>query len=173
MIRELAKKFSAMKELVGDVIAEIKFQRGNFSEGVEILKSHRSMKLICAATSNEKLLVKFITPNREIKAAIGMRIQSEKKTWRTFTAAEVINFVDEVGDSNKIHRFNPPIVPGFLILEEILRQENFSSCNVLNLKFKHFITAGEPLTLNCAENKSEILSAGEVKVIIRKLQEMN
>ena len=48
MIRELAKKFSAMKELVGDVIAEIKFIRGNFSEGVEILKSHRSMKKICA-----------------------------------------------------------------------------------------------------------------------------
>lgn len=169
MIRNLFKKLSVMKELVGDVIAEIKFSRGNFSEGVEVLKSYRSMKLICAANSNEKLLVKFITPSREIKAAIGTRIQSDKKTWRIFTSAEVTNFVNEVGDSNEIHRFNPPIVPGFLIFEEILNHENFSSCNVLNLKFKHFITAGEPLTLIFAEDKSEILSAGEVKVVIRKI----
>ena len=168
MVRELARKISALTEIVRDVIAEIEFTRGKFKVGVEILKSHRAMKLICAATSNVKISVKFITPQKKIRAAIGMRIQSDKKTWRTFTASEVENFVDEVDDANEIYRLNPPIVPGFLILESILSHEKFSTADSLKLKFKHFITAGEPLTLQIGDDKSEILSAGEVKVVIRQ-----
>ena len=168
MIRKAARKISALTEIFGDVIAEIEFTRGKFSEGVEILKSHRSMKLICATTSEVKISAKFITPQKKIRAAIGTRIQSDKKTWRTFTEAEVTDFVEDVDDENEIYRFNPPIVPGFLILESILNHEKFSAANSLKLKFKRFITAGEPLTLQFGEDKTEILSAGEVKVIIRQ-----
>ena len=168
MIRELARKFSALKEISGDVTAEMEFTRGKFTEGVEILKSHRNMKLICASKSNVKISVKFITPQKKIRAAIGTRIQSDKKTWRTFTASEVENFIDEVDDTNEIYKLNPPIVPGFLILESILNHEKFSAANTLKLKFKHFITAGEPLTLQLDDKKSVILSAGEVKVVIHQ-----
>lgn len=168
MIRELARKISALNEILDDVIAEMEFTRGKFIESVEILKSHRAMKLICAATADVTISVKFITPQKKIRAAIGTRIQSDKKTWRTFTASEVENFVDEVDDANEIYRLNPPIVPGFLILESILSHEKFSATNSLKLKFKHFITAGEPLTLQLGDEKSEILSAGEVKVVIRQ-----
>lgn len=168
MIRELARKISALPEIFGDVIAEMEFTRGKFKNGVEILKSHRAMKLISASTSSIKISVKFITPQKKIRAAIGTRIQSDKKTWRTFTTSEVENFVDEVDDINEIYRINPPIVPGFLILESILSHEKFFSANSLKLKFKHFITAGEPLTLQIGDEKTEILSAGEVKVVIRQ-----
>lgn len=166
MIRDLAKKLSAFGEFVGSVIAEVEFRRGTFIAGAEIVKVHSAMAVVSVRSSGAELLVKLIRPRSEVQAAVGCRIQSTEKIWRVFTASEVFEFVTAVDDKNKIHRINPPIVPGLLILESLLAEETFSSCTSIKLKFKNFITAGEPLTLQSFRDRFEICSAGVRKILI-------
>jgi len=161
MIIELAKKLATFAQFVDFVIAELEFQRGKFAAGAEILKTHSAMVLLQVSTPNAKLLVKMIRPRSEIKAAVGCRIQSAEKIWRVFTASEIFSFTQAVGDKNKIHQLNPPIVPGLLILETISAE--FSSRRI-KMRFKKFITAGEPLSLRVNDNNFEIYSAGERKI---------
>ena len=166
MIRDLAKKLTAFDDFVGSVVAELEFRRGNFTAGADVVKIHSAMAIIKACTSQEELLVKLIRPRSEISPALGCRIQSSEKIWRVFTASEVFEFVEDVGDKNQIHRLNPPIVPGLLLLETILECENFSACRYVKLKFKNFITAGEPLTLIKFDAGFEISGAGVRKILI-------
>lgn len=166
MIRDLAKKLSAFSEFSDTVLAELKFQRGTFAADAQVMKVHASMALVRASSSTAELSVKLIRPRSEVRAALGCRIQSSENIWRVFTATEVFDFVTAVGDTNKIHRFNPPIVPGLLLLEVLLTCADFAACRAIKLKFKNFITAGEPLTLQPIDDKFEICSAGVRKVLI-------
>ena len=161
MIRDLARKLATFSEYKSFVIIEATFRRGTFEAGVEILKNHASMALLRARSLEAELLVKMIRPRREIKPALGLRVLSSEKIWRIFTAQEISSFVEEIGDRNQIHQLNPPIVPALLILETICAavQKNF-----VKLKFKNFVTAGEPLTLRVVENRFEIKSAGVKKI---------
>lgn len=165
MIRDLAKKLTAFTDFVGCVLAELEFRRGTFTAGAHVEKIHSAMAVICVRSSQAELLVKLIRPHSQVQAAVGSRIQSSEKIWRVFTASEVTEFVDDVGDKNQIHRLNPPIVPGLLLLESLLDCAEFSACRSLKLKFKNFITAGEPLTLSGAEKHFEITCAGVRKVL--------
>ncbi len=167
MIKELAKSFATLENFSDNVIAEIKFFRGKFKSGLKVLEENREFKLISSASADEKILVKLVAPRKKIRSAVGVRIQAEKKTQMIFTSDEVFDFVEEVRDKNKIYRLNPPIVPPLLVLETLLKIEQFSSCENLKLRFKHFITAGEPLTFYVADEKNfELQSAGSVKVLI-------
>ncbi len=162
MIRDLAKKLATFSEYKSFVIIEATFQRGTFEAGVEILKNHATMALLRARSSEAELLIKMIRPRREIKPALGSRVQSSEKIWRIFTAQEIFSFVEEIGDRNQIHQLKPPIVPTLLVLETICAavQKNF-----VKLKFKNFVTAGEPLSLHVVENRLEIKSAGVRKIL--------
>lgn len=166
MIRDLAKKLSAFSEFAGTVIAELELRRGTFTDNAEVLKVHSAMALIRVSTAQAELLVKLIRPRSEVQAALGCRIQSSEKIWRVFTPSEVAEFVTAVGDKNKIHRLNPPIVPGILLLEVLINCADFATCRTLKLKFKNFITAGEPLSLRNIGDKFEIVGAGVRKVLI-------
>ena len=163
MIRDLARKFSAFDRFVDNVIIELTFRRGTFEAGAEIVKVHSSMTLLRASSADAQILLKLIRPRHSVTAAVGCRIQSAEKTWRVFTASEILNFVESVGDKNEIHRLNPPIVPALLILETLLADKKFSSCDGLKLKFKNFVTADEPLSL-VGEKTFELTSAGVRKV---------
>ena len=107
-------------------------------------------------------MLKLIRPRREVKAALGCRIQAAEKTWRVFTATEIFEFVEAVGDKSAIHRLNPPIVPALLILETLL-SDRFAQVDGLKLKFRNFVTAGEALSL-VGGKKFELTSAGVRKV---------
>jgi len=165
MIKDLAKKFSAFGQFVDNVIIELEFQRGAFESCAEILKVHSSMVLLRARSSEAEILLKMIRPRHKIKAVLGSRIQAAEKNWRVFTATEILEFVEAVGDKNQIHRINPPIVPALLLLETLLADENFSAATRLKLKFKNFITAGEPLSLVGYGKTFELTSAGVRKVL--------
>ena len=162
MIRELAKKLSAFAEVVDFVIIELQFRRGTFEAGAQIVKEHSSMILLRASSAEAELVVKMIRPRKKITAALGSRIQSAERIWRVFTASEVSDFVQAVGDNNPIHRLNPPIVPAFLILETICAEV---TADFIRLKFKNFSTAGEPLSLHVDGNRLEIRGAGVRKVL--------
>lgn len=166
MIRDLARKLAAFGEFVDCVIIELIFRRGIFEAGAQVVKAHSSMALLRINSGDVELLIKLINPRHEIRAALGCRIQSSEKIWRVFTASEVFDFASTVGDGNKIYRLNPPIVPALLILETLLDCPQFSTCKSLKLKFKNFITVGEPLILRGGGNRFEIDSAGARKVLI-------
>ena len=161
MIREFARKLAAFTEFVDYIAVETEFRRGKFDSSAEILKKHSVMALVRVCSSEAELLVKLIRPRREITATIGSRIQSTGKIWRVFTKSEILEFVTAVDDKNKIYQLNPPIVPNLLILETLF--EEFAM-NFIKVKFKTFITAGEPLFLNVYENKFEIKSASVRKI---------
>lgn len=166
MIRDLARKLAAFGEFVDCVMVELRFRRGAFESGAQVVKTHSFMALLRATSNDAELLVKLINPRREIQAALGTRIQSSEKIWRVFTVSEVADFATAVGDRNRIHRLNPPIVPGLLILETLLTCAQFSASDSIKLKFKNFITAGEPLILRGGGGRFEIDSAGEKKILI-------
>ena len=166
MIKDLAKSFSAFGQFVDNVIIELDFRRGEFESSAEILKVHSSMVLLRARSATAEILLKMIRPRHEVKAVLGSRIQASEKNWRVFTATEIFEFVEDVGDKNKIHRINPPIVPALLILETLLADEKFSTATRVKLKFKNFITAGEPLSLVGHEKFFELTSAGVRKVLV-------
>ena len=166
MIRELAKSFSAFGQFVDNVIIEADFRRGEFESNTEIVKAHSSMVFLRARSSSAEISLKMIRPRHEIKAVLSCRIQAAEKNWRVFTATEIFEFVEAVGDKNQIHRINPPIVPALLILETLLADENFSAATRLKLKFKNFITAGEPLSLVGFGKTFELISAGVRKVLV-------
>ena len=166
MIRDLARKLAAFTEFVDCVLAEAEFRRGTFTSGAQVVKIHSAMAVVRATTSEAELTVKLIRPRSTITAAVGSRIQSSEKIWRVFTASEVFEFAEAVGDGNKIHKLNPPIVPGLLLLETLLTCADFAACQSIKLKFKNFITAGEPLTLQGFGGRFEIYSAGVRKVSI-------
>ena len=164
MIRELARKLSTFDELKDCVPVEAQFQRGTFAESAEIVKNYSAMTLVRLTSSQAELLIKMIRPRRKISPALGCRIQSSEKIWRIFTASEVSEFIADIGDENKIHRLNPPIVPPLMILETLCKE--FPTCQSVKLRFKNFITAGEPLTLNDGERLT-INAAGVRKVFGR------
>ena len=163
MIRQLAKNFSAFGQFVDGVIIELTFRRGTFSDGASVVKAHSSMAILRSSSTDAEILIKLIRPRREVKAAVGCRIQSAEKTWRVFTSTEIFAFVEAVGDKNKIHRLNPPIVPALLILETLLSEE-FAHVDGLKLKFRNFVTADEPLSLFDDGKFFELVGAGERKV---------
>lgn len=162
MIRELARSLTAFTELEGFVIIEATFRRGNFLSEAQIVKARSTMAIIRAASSEAELVVKLIRPRQTIEPAFGCRVHASGKIWRIFTATEVSDFTAAVGDNNPIHRINPPIVPGLLILEELSAAYETAAC--VKLKFKHFVTAGEPLTLRVVGERLEIIGAGVRKV---------
>ena len=126
MIKELATSFATLEKFLGDVIAEIKFFRGDFEPELKILKNLREFKLILIASTTEKILVKLVEPRRKIKPARGVRITAENKTQFFFSATDVSEFINSIGDKNKIYSLSPPIVPPLLILETLLKIETFS-----------------------------------------------
>ena len=163
MIRELARKLATFNQFVDFVIIEMTFRSGQFEADAEILKNYSSMALLRVSSPESEVLVKMIRPRQEIKLALGSRIQSSEKIWRIFTTSEILEFVEAIGDRNKIYQLKPPIVPAFLILETLCAE--FPS-NFIKLQFKNFITAGEPLSLQGFGNKLEISSAGVRKILI-------
>lgn len=165
MIRKLAKKLSTLENFIDDVVVEIKFFRGNFESGVEVLKNRGGLKIIQVTTDDAKILVKLLTTNKNFSRA--ETFQTENKTWKIFSAEEIFEFVEEVGDKNKIHRISNPVVPGLLILETLLKSKEFFLCEQLAMRFKDFITAGESLTLKkIDENNFEIKSGDTTKIFI-------
>lgn len=64
-------------------------------------------------------------------------------TWRCFSYAEVLSFVAAAGDENSIHRQEPAIVPGMLILQKLLTE--WPMTRQVEIRFFHPLYCGEEL----------------------------
>ena len=164
MIKTAAKKLTTIENLIGTVIAEIKFRRGIFEPETKILKSAHRLTMIKISLPAAQIFVKLIKC-RENFVPPELPEGTQNFFWRKFTPEEVYKFVEEVGDKNEIHRTKLPIVPGFLIFESLIQSPEFSTCKSLTAKFEKFTLAGEGLNLKIDGNKFEIFTATERKII--------
>lgn len=165
---ELAKKLSSFESLRDEIIAEIEFKRGNFFPDAKILKRSHGLTFVRVSTDGEELTAKIFKPKENPTLTKKILSQPSGELWKNFSAPEVFDFVREVGDKNKIHRTENPIVPGLLILKNFLSDEKFSGCEHVTMKFKNFVTAGENLFLTIDGNNFEISTTDEVKITGKK-----
>ena len=86
------------------------------------------------------------------------------KPWHTFTPGEVAEFVHAVNDVNTIHQGEQPVVPGLLILEQLLRTPEYEGAANLTLKYIRPAFSGEALTI-VAEEKGKFTIRGEAALV--------
>jgi hypothetical protein len=70
--------------------------------------------------------------------------------WRVFSPAEIVAFVDLVGDYNEIHRNSHPVVPGLFLLQQIA--QDLPTANRLELRFLKPLYAGQAVFLHKDKN---------------------
>ena len=130
--RKLAGGFSVFSGYDGYEIAQVELERGIKEElpGCEEKKRNRYATL--KLTKNGKqMTMKLIRPKETVEQILGSRMEEahpvkersrmekpeteggEKQSW---SAADIQNFTEAVGDTNSIHRGEQAIVPGLLML---------------------------------------------------------
>ena len=81
--------------------------------GVEYKGNHIS---VCMSNTSGTLWVDLLQLTRPLQIRETPKVDDRVKNI-TFTKDEIIRFVEDVNDRNRIHRENPYIVPGLFILE--------------------------------------------------------
>lgn len=131
--RNLAGGFSVFSGYDGYEIAQVELERGTKEElpGCEEKKRNRYATL--KLTKNGKqMTMKLIRPKETVEQILESRVEEahpvkersrmekpeteggEKQRW---SAADIQNFTEAVGDTNSIHQGEQAIVPGLLMLE--------------------------------------------------------
>lgn len=71
---------------------------------------------VCMSNTSGTLWVNLLQLTRPLQIRETPKVDDSRKSI-TFTKDEIIQFVEDVNDRNRIHREGPYIVPGLLILE--------------------------------------------------------
>ena len=98
---------------------------------------------------------------RTAKAAI----RSEGAPWRSFSKEEILAFVTAAGDENSIHRRERAVVPGLLILRELLAEQ--PHVQAAELRFFHPLYAGEEVRFVPEKQGFLAVAGGEEKFFCR------
>ena len=141
MLLTLAGILSGLKgrKYEDSVIARVHFIAGRQTEpkgspkpGLEIKKEHeKSMQVVCRAVQEKECgmmeVLLFLhhapveTANRSDEKVCQPHL-TEHSAWQCFSAADIEAFVKAAGDTNTIHTGPDAVVPGLLLLQEILRE---------------------------------------------------
>lgn len=73
---------------------------------------------VCMSNTSGTLWVNLLQLTRPLQIRETPKVDDSRKRI-TFTKDEIIQFVEDVNDRNRIHREDPYIVPGLLILEHL------------------------------------------------------
>lgn len=98
---------------------------------------------------------------RTAKAAI----RNEGAPWRSFSKEEILAFVTAAGDENSIHRRARAVVPGLLILRELLAEQ--PHVQAAELRFFHPLHAGEEVRFVPEKQGFLAMAGGEAKFFCR------
>ncbi|MBR1580717.1 MAG: hypothetical protein IJ668_09490 [Selenomonadaceae bacterium] len=164
LIRELARRLSALKKFVGYVMAEAVIERGDFQSSLNVLSDRKNLAVIDIADEEMRLNVTLLKPKKTEGAAEKFLTEAPRGTvWKIFSTEEVAEFIAAVDDDNAIHRGARPIVPGFLIIETLFNAPQLIEHKKIRLRFKHFTTVDEKLYLTI-DGKQFHVDARERKV---------
>ena len=70
--------------------------------------------------------------------------------WQAFSPAEIVAFVDLVGDHNEIHRSSHPVVPGLFLLQQL--EKELPTASQIELRFLQPLYAGQMIFLHKDKN---------------------
>ena len=140
-IPELARRLSTYQaaELAGTVMLRAELTRPAIEESENL-----SVEVAVTARSTRRLSLTVMASEKEcvyklaVTLLLGGDIKSESNAscdagincaaknftvWRQFAAAEVAEYLAVSGDTNSIHRGENAVVPGLLIMAELLRED--------------------------------------------------
>lgn len=93
------------------------------------------------------------------------KMQGAGKVWRSFSYEEVLAFVTKAGDENSIHRGKHAVVPGLLILQELL--DVHTDAQRMELRFFHPLYCGEEVSVFPEKHGFSAVAKGEPKFFYR------
>ena len=176
MLREVSKILAQLKgeRFMGGLIAKAVWRRGGEMkepEGLTVLRDRKDTVIACGRIGDTSLTLTMLLgrfdPQDLEKEIAAARAEAAKeppvaggRPWHTFTPEEVTEFVGAVGDVNTIHQGQRPVVPGLLILEQLLRTPEYSEATNLTLKFIRPAFSGEALAIAAAD-KGKFTIRGE------------
>ena len=152
---ELARMLSTLQgeEYQGSVIARASWQKVLQDDRTGVFihrkgKNFQQVECSCAAEKGGREILHVMLmlggkrPEREERAADPAAAQG---AWsRKFSAGEITDFVSRVNDRNGIHQGDTPVVPGLLLLQDILEKY---PAQPAELRFYHAVFAAETIWL--------------------------
>lgn len=163
MLRKVSRILAQLKgeRFMGGLIAKAVWRQGGEmkeQEGLTVLRDRKETVIACGRIGDTSLTLTMLLGRfdpkdleKEIEAARAEAAketpEAEGKPWHTFTPSEVAEFVRAVNDVNTIHQGERPVVPGLLILEQLLRTPEYKGAANLTLKFIRPAFSGEALTI--------------------------
>lgn len=165
MLREVSRILARLKgeRFMGGLIAKAVWRRGGAmkeAEGLTVLRDRKDTVIACGRIGDTSLTLTMLLgrfdPKDLEKEIAATRAEAAKETrdetlawrpWHTFTPGEVAEFVNAVNDVNTIHQGENPVVPGLLILEQLLKTPEYRDAANLTLKFIRPAFSGEALFL--------------------------
>lgn len=124
--RKLAGEFSAFSGYDGYEIARVELVQG-IEEELPVCeeKKRNRYATLTLSKNGKKMTMKLIRPKETMEQILesrieGAQIQAEGAEHHSWSAADIQNFTQAVGDTNSIHQGEQAIVPGLLMLETML-----------------------------------------------------
>ena len=137
-LRKLAGEFTVFSGYDGYEIAQVELAKGSEEELPVCEEKKRNRYATLTLSKNGKqMTMKLIRPKETMEQILGSRmerahpvkelpqmedtqIQAEGAEHHSWSAADIQNFTQAVGDTNSIHQGEQAIVPGLLMLETML-----------------------------------------------------
>lgn len=180
MLREVSRILAQLKgeRFMGGLIAKAVWRQGGEMkepEGLTVLRDRKDTVIACGRIGDTSLTLTMLLGRfdpkdleKEIDAA---RAEAAKETppeggkpWHTFTPDEVVEFCGAVNDVNTIHQGERPVVPGLLILEQLLKTPGYDNAANVTLKFIRPAFSGEALDI-AEEGKGKFIIRGEAAFV--------
>lgn len=171
-MRDLAKIIAKVKggSYDGAMIIKAVWKRepGAGLEEPVILKENRKL-LVCKAHYQDAsltvtmLLGHQVPTGEQLMADRGIETNTDSVAWQRFSRQQVVDFVQEVGDSNPIHQTANPVVPGMLLMDAI-KASLPDAMQELSLSFRNAVFSTDVLQLELDAAEAEeavLLQAGE------------
>ena len=182
MLREVSRILARLKgeRFMGGLIAKAVWRRGGEmkeAEGLTVLRDRKDTVIACGRIGDTSLTLTMLLgrfdPKDLEKEIAAVRAEAAKETrdetlawrdWHTFTPGEVAELVHAVNDVNTIHQGERPVVPGLLILEQLLKTPDYAGAANLALKFIRPAFSGEALAIAEA-GKGKFTIRGEAALV--------
>lgn len=157
LIREICKVWRP--EWQGIAIARINYwrtmkeQESNYIDSFSVeVKENRIVTLLCQKIHEDQIVesleVKMLHP-LGLKEKKERSLPAEKKNWRQFSKEEIWAYSRQVGDHNRIHLSEKPVVQGFLLLKHLV--ETFHQAEEYQISFYSPALAEEKIYLHTQE----------------------